>query len=309
MKYLFLAIILLSVISTQTSALAQSNSIIVDYHHTAPTKFIEANGTRYAYRVLGKNSGIPLVLFQHFTGTMDYWDPLVVNGLAHNYQVILFDNKGVGATSGSTPDNIQQMALDAIDFINALGYAKVNLLGFSMGGFIAQQVALDQPQLVNKIILAGTGPQGSIGLSDIVKPLTESAKMSPEDVKLFLFYSPSARSRALGKESLARIHKRTINRDPEASNESIMLQLKSILAWAQPDAEALERLKTLNKPVLIVNGNNDILVPTINSYNMYQAFPDARLVLYPDANHGSIFQYPALFLKEVTAFLAEGSKN
>ncbi|TCC92376.1 alpha/beta hydrolase [Pedobacter frigiditerrae] len=275
----------------------------IDYHQTAVTQFIQANGNRYAYRSFGKKEGIALILLQHFTGTMDNWDPAVTNGLAKQFQVVLFDNKGIGASEGQTPDNIEAMAQDAISFIKALGYKKVNLLGFSMGGFIAQQITLDEPTLVNKLILAGTGPKGSQNLADIVKPLTASAGMTPDEQKLYLFYNTTPSSRLFGQQSLNRINKRKLNRDPDTEMPAIQAQLKSILGWAQPDANAVSQLRNVRIPVLIVNGNNDIMVPTINSYLMYQEIPNAKLNLYPDSGHGSIFQYPAMFVNEALNFL------
>ena len=290
---------------TGVNAQTKNKTAMTDYHQTTPTKFIEVSGTRYAYRVLGDQPGIPLILFQHFTGTMDNWDPAVTNGLAQQYKVILFDNKGIAGSDGQTPDNIADMAKDAIGFIKALGYHKINVLGFSMGGFIAQQIALDEPQLINKLILAGTGPKGGEGIADIVNSVTATQQMNYDDQKLYFFYSKTTYSRNLGKESLTRIHKRVVNRDPDATNPAIMAQLKSIIAWGQPDVSGAERLKQFQQPVLIVNGNNDIIVPTINSYTMFQNFPNAHLSLYPDANHGSIFQYPSLFLQEAIAFLGK----
>jgi pimeloyl-ACP methyl ester carboxylesterase len=305
MKKIISALALVVGLAGTISVMAQTKSklTITDYHQTAQTKFIEANGTRYAYRVLGNQTGIPVVMFQHFTGTMDNWDPAITNGLAQHFKVILFDNKGTGASDGKTPDNIADMAKDAEDFITALGFKKVNLFGFSMGGFITQQIALDRPQLVNKMILAGTGPKGGEGITEITKPLTEAGKMgSDEEVKLFLFYTKTDHSREMGKSSLAKIYKRKVNRDTECSNSSIMAQLGAILAWAKPDPELKSRLAAISQPVLVVNGNDDIMVPTVNSYIMFQNIPNAKLSLYPDAGHGSIFQYSGQFLAEAIPF-------
>jgi len=278
-------------------------TISSNYHETAPTQFINANGNRYAYRVLGDKPGIPLIMFQHFTGTMENWDPAVTNGLAEEFKVILFDNKGVGASEGTTPDKIGDMAKDAADFITALGYTKINLFGFSMGGFITQQLALDHPEFVNKMILAGTGPKGGYGIADIVKPLGEVSNMSDDDQKLYLFYSPSENSRRIGKSVLEQMHKRQVDRDPNATQESVMAQLQAIISWGQPDEEFRNKLKSITVPVLVANGNNDIVVPTINSYNLIQYLPNAKLSLYPDSNHGGIFQYHDLFLTEAIPFL------
>jgi pimeloyl-ACP methyl ester carboxylesterase len=234
---------------------------------------------------------------------MDNWDPAVTNGLAQQSQIILFDNKGIGATGGQTPDDIEGMARDAISFIYALGFTKINLLGFSMGGFIAQQITFDAPELINKLILAGTGPKGGEGLANSEKALVATAGMSAEDQKLYFFYEPTPTSRSLGRESLTRINQRTIDRDPETGMAAIQAQLKSILGWAQPDPDSIDRLKEIWQPVLVVNGSNDIICPTINSYILFQNLPDAILNLYPDAGHGSIFQYPELFLAAALHFL------
>ncbi len=274
-------------------------------HHIAETKFIEVNGTAFAYRRFGKPDGIPVVLFQHFTGTMDNWDPLVTNGLAEYFPVVLFDNMGIGASAGDTPSNIETMAEDAICFIKALNFDKINMLGFSMGGFIAQQIAMDEPGLVNKIILAGTGPRSGEGISDIVKPLTASASMSEEEQKLYLFYESTPSSRKLGRQSLLRINERTIDRDPNTEMIAVQAQLTSILNWAQPGSGSLEELRKIKHAVLIINGSNDIVVPTINSYVLFRYLPNAKLSLYPDAGHGSIFQYPELFLNEAIPFLKD----
>jgi pimeloyl-ACP methyl ester carboxylesterase len=275
----------------------------MNYHQSAVTQFINANDTRYAYRTLGNKEGIPLLLFQHFTGTMENWDPDLLNGLAEHFKVIIFDNKGVGGSEGTTPDNISDMAKDADSFIDALGFKKVNLFGFSMGGFITQQIALNRPEIVNKMILAGTGPKGGEGITDIVNPLNVVSTMRPDESKLYLFYSPSESSRAIGKRIIEKMKERQTDRDPDASQEAIMAQLNAILSWGQPDNDFKEKLKKVNIPVFVVNGTNDIVVPTINSYHLVQYLPHARLSLYPDANHGAIFQYHDLFLEEAIPFL------
>ena len=195
------------------------------------------------------------------------------------------------------------MARDTIAFIRALGFEQVNLLGFSMGGFVAQQVALYEPGLVNKLILVGTGPKAAQGLADIVKPLEESGALSPAEQMLFLFYRPTPASRALGRESLARINKRTVNRDPNTSPAAIGAQLTAMLNWAQPDPDALDNLGQITQPVLVVNGHEDVMVPTVNSYLLFRHLPNAKLSLYPDSGHGSFFQHPDLFLSEAVPFL------
>jgi pimeloyl-ACP methyl ester carboxylesterase len=306
---LFIATLIGGFACTALQADSQMDVAVVNLHETAVTQYVEANGAKYAYRTFGNKAGLPLILLQHFTGTMDNWDPEITNGFAKYFRVILFDNKGIGASGGRTPDNIEGMAQDARSFIKALGLKKVNLLGFSMGGFVAQQIALDDPGLINKVILAGTGPRGGQGIGGITKLLADSADMSPDDQKLFFFYRHTGSSRALGRQSLARINKRTAGRDPNASVLAIQSQLKAILRWAQPDASALSQLSRVEVPVLIVNGSADIVVPTVNSYVLFQNLPDARLCLYPDSAHGSIFQYPQLFLAEAIPFLKDADNR
>jgi pimeloyl-ACP methyl ester carboxylesterase len=302
MRRIFLAVTLIIGIATESTN-AQSNRHITDWHQKAQTKFIDANGTRYAYRVLGNKGGIPLVLLQGSFFNMDEWDPKVTNGLAQYYKVIIFDNKGQGATDGKTPDNIPEMSKDAVDFIKALGYPKVNLLGFSMGGYMTQVILLNEPQLVNKVILTSTGPKGSEGLSNLLTRLGEVSKKTPDDQLLYLLFTQSDYSQESGKMFLQRIHQRTVNRDIETTNESNSAQVTAVLGWSQPKEGTFDQLKTIAQPVLIFEGRSDILVPVINSYNLFQNIPNARLVLFPDAGHGSIFQFTDLFLAEAIPFL------
>lgn len=280
-----------------------NKNLLSGLHQRAETKRVVVDETSFAYRTFGKSDGIPLVFFQHFTGTMDNWDPAVTNGLSKDFLVVLFDNKGIGGSHGKTPVTIEAMAVDAVMFLRALGFKKVNVLGFSMGGFIAQQIMLIEPHLINKILLVGTAPKGGQGIAGIVNLLTESAAMKPDEQKMYMFYESTATSMSLGAKSLERMNERKIDRDPETNLTAIEAQLKSILSWAKPDQTYLARLQQIGIPTLIVNGSNDIVVPTVNSYVMFQNFPNARLSLYPDSGHGSIFQYPELFLWEAIPFL------
>ena len=289
--------------NTTSQSAASQLTVVPDLHETATTRFIEVSGTKYAYRVFGKETGIPIVFLHHFTATIDDWDPQVTNGLARHFKVVLLDNKGIGASGGQTPDNIKAMADDATAVIKALGFKKVDLLGFSMGGFVAQQIALDTPELVNKLILAGTGPKGSEGISNLPNLMTEAFATAPEDPRLFLFYSKTPESIALGRQSLARVKKRKENRVPGTGMPSIQAQMMSILGWGAADENVCNELSQIKQPALVVNGNNDIMVPTINSYNLFQHLPNARLSLYSDSGHGAIYQYPDRFVKEVTDFL------
>ena len=304
MKQITLLLVLFAGLINFTTVNAQSkNKVAVDYHQTSETKFIEAEGVKYAYRVLGSQDGLPLILLQGSLWTMDDWDPQITNGLTQYYKVILFDNKGVGSSTGKTPDNIAAMAKDAISFIKAMGYNKVNILGLSMGGMITQQILLTEPQLVNKVILAGTGPKGSEGLSDIVKTVTTASSLKPEEQPYYLLFGHSEQARALGKLALERIQRRTVNRDAPLTQETIGAQITAVLGWAKPNAEAFNELKAIMQTILIVEGHDDILVPVVNSFNLYQYMPNAKLSLYPDAGHASLFQYPELFLNEAVPFL------
>ncbi|MBS1663089.1 MAG: alpha/beta hydrolase [Bacteroidetes bacterium] len=276
---------------------------IPDLHESANTQFIEAGGTKYAYRIFGAETGIPLVFLHHFTATIDDWDPRVTNGLAQHFKVVLLDNKGIGASDGQTPDNVKGMADDATAAIRALGFTKVNLLGFSLGGFVAQQIALDSPGLVNKLILAATGPKGGEGISNLPNIMNQAFSTAPEDPRLFLFYSKSPESIALGRESLARVKKRKVNRVPATGMPSIQAQVKSILGWAADGKNVYDELGRIKHPSLVVNGNNDIMFPTINSYNLFQHLPNAKLSLYSDSGHGAIYQYADRFVEEAVDFL------
>lgn len=267
------------------------------------TKTITVDDAKIVYRVYGDKGGTPLVLLSPLGFSLDDWDPAIVNGLAKFSTVIVFDDKGVGGSSGKTPTTIAEMAHDATSFIKALGYAKVNLLGFSMGGFIAQQIVETDSQLVNKLILVGTGPQGSEGLSEIGKKLASAGSLSPEELFLAGFFAPSDRSRQLGKESFARIQAKKEGRDLPLSKESFGAEFTAVLGWAQPDPDGFERAKAVSNPVLIMGGQYDFFIAVSNELKLYQAMPNARLVLLPDAGHASFFQYPELFLQEAGYFL------
>ena len=275
----------------------------IDYHQTASTQFITAGETKFAYRVLGRKTGIPLVMIASLGSSMDEWDPAVTNGLAQQYQVIIFDIQGVGSSSGTTPDNIPDMAKGVVNFINALGYSKVNLLGFSMGSFISEQIVLTNPALVNKVILTGTGPKGAEGLSNLPNLLKQTVGLNPEQAFLASHFTQSAASQAAGKLSFERIIKRKENRDSAVTNESAYAGLKAVLAWAQPNPDAFNELKNIKKPVLIVQGESDFLVPVVNAVRMSDSIPGAKLIVYKDAGHGSLYQYHDEFVKATSDFL------
>jgi pimeloyl-ACP methyl ester carboxylesterase len=271
-------------------------------HQTAPTQFVEANGIRFAYRRLGKPQGVPIVLNQHFRGTMDYWDPAVTDGLAKGREVILFNNAGIGSSSGEVPPDCPEMGVTAIAFIRALGLSKVDVLGFSIGGMVSQEIALQAPELVRKLILVGTGPRGADYSASKSAEIFAGTYDPPEHLWLAVHFSPSEAGRAAGLAFLERKFRRR-DRDPEVTDTAAARQRKAIADYIAGGESAQDRLKDIQQPTLIVQGSNDVIIPTINSYVLQQKLPNAQLILYPDANHGSFFQYPGLFVKHATLFL------
>lgn len=269
----------------------------------SPTKTVNVEGTSFAYREVGVKGGIPLVFFHHLTAVLDDWDPRVVDGLATEHHVIVFDNRGVGASGGSTPNSIEGMANDAIAFLRALELKQVDLLGFSLGGFIAQLVALNQPDLVRKIIIAGSGPAGGEGISNMGAVLQEAiakASAAGKHPKHFLFFTQTGNGQAAADAFLARLSERQDDRDISISNETIHAQLTAIYAWGQGDAT---RLGEIRHPVLIANGDQDVMAPTINSFALAHSIPHAQLTIFPDAGHGGIFQHYSVFVPQALDFL------
>ncbi|WP_445143412.1 alpha/beta fold hydrolase [Dyella sp. Tek66A03] len=269
----------------------------------APTKALNVNGTSFVYREVGDKGSVPVVLLHHLTAVLDDWDPRVVDGLAAKHHVIAFDNRGVGKSGGSTPSSIEEMARDAVAFIRALGLSKVDLLGFSLGGFIAQAIAQEQPDLVRKIIIAGSGPAGGEGISNMGAVLQDAlakAGASGKHPKHFLFFSQTSNGQAAANAFLARLNERKEDRDAPISNETIHAQLTAIHAWGQGDAS---KLGEIHHPVLVANGDNDVMAPTINSFGLARRLPNAQLSIFPDASHGGIFQYHTAFVQQALDFL------
>lgn len=273
-------------------------------HNTAPTQFIEAGGIRFAYRTLGADKGVPLVLMGHFRATMENWDPLVSDGLAKGRRVILFSNQGIGLSSGQTPDTIAEMASDAILFIDALGLTQVDLLGFSMGGFIAQEIVLARPELVRKLILAGTGPEGGEDMQIYIPEVTKAATNEVTTLEdfLILFFPPSEAGQNAGRAFWKRRNERKEDIDIPSTMQVMQAQGNAIGAWGIPNP-AYTKLKQIKHPTLVANGYNDIMVPTVNSIILFQQLLNSKLILYPDSGHGFLFQYPEEFVTDVTLFL------
>lgn len=271
-----------------------------------PTKsqFIEAAGTQYAYRTMGQTEGTPLVLFVHFRGTIENWDPQLLTPLASSRPVILFDNKGVGETNGETPDSVSEMAQDAIAFIQALGHEQVDVLGFSIGGMVAQEVAIKAPHLVRKMILAGTSPEAGVNPSpEIFERMNRHGGTEEDGINdfMFFFYGPTETSRAAGMASLERIFSQ---KQFNSSDQVKAAQMQSVAKWAQQKPEEdYEWLRTIEHPVLVTNGIEDVMVPTKNSYILAEKMPNAQLIIYPDSGHGHLFQFPELFAAHVNLFL------
>ena len=275
-------------------------------HQTSPTQFIEAAGIRFAYRRFGKAGGVPLVFNMHYLGTMDYWDPTVTDGLASDREVILFDNAGVSSSSGEVPTTFEQMGANAVAFSRALGLNKADMLGFSIGGMVAQEIALQAPDLVRKLILVGTGPRGGermASLTQVAKRIFGAVYDPPEHMWLAVLFSPSEAAQAAGKEFLKRKHLRQEGRDPEVNDKVSPAQVAAIGKWGVQQKGSYDYLKTIKQPTLVVNGSNDVLMPTVNSFIMQQNMPNAQVIIYPDSNHGANHMYPELFVEHATLFL------
>lgn len=266
------------------------------------TQYITVNGIKTAYRLVGERGAEPpLFLMQHFTGSMDNWDPLVVEGLAKQRQVILFDNAGVGASDGITPSNVSEMAQQALSVVEALNLGQVDLLGFSLGSFLAQEIAANQPQAVRRMVLTGGCPSGQ-GAGDFRKVISEIGGKTPAEILLHLFFTPTANSQQRGKAFLQRLKFRD-EAGPNPPSQVFTAQYLAIETWCEQRDPGFSLLKRIKHPVLVVQGSNDTMFPTEQSVRLFQHLPNAQLSLYPDAGHASLFQYPSLFVEQVDTFL------
>jgi pimeloyl-ACP methyl ester carboxylesterase len=275
-------------------------------HNNAPTRFAQVGGIRFAYRRFGNPVGTPIVLLQHFMGNLDNYDPAITDALASRGEVILTANTGVGLSTGAAPHNVAGMARDAASLIVALGLERVDVFGFSMGGYVAQQIAVDRPELVRRLILVGTGPRGGEGMAQLAPdtaPLFVKV-YEPQDLMwLPIFFSPSEASQAAGRRFLKRVRARTEDRDIPVSQDTVAAHSAAAREWGAPSPGSFDYLKRIPHPTLVVNGSNDIVVATVNSYILQQNLPDAELILFPDSNHGSHFQFTAQFNRYATEFL------
>ena len=272
---------------------------------TVPTRTISAGGVDFRVRELGKhNGGTPVVFLTHLAAVLDNWDPRVIDGIAARHHVITFSNRGIGASSGEPANSVEQMADDAITFIKGMGLQKVDLVGFSLGGMVAQEIVLKEPQLVRKMVLAGTGPAGGEGISTVAGVTFYDMLrgfFSGQDAKQFLFFTRTPNGIEAGKAFLARLQERTDDRDKDISVSAFLAQLEALRTWG---SKAPADLSVVKQPVLVVNGEDDRMVPTVNTRDLARRLPNSQLILYPDAGHGGAFQFHAEFVASTIGFLA-----
>lgn len=271
--------------------------------NTSPTMGVAVEGTRFAYREFGPSTGVPVVFLHHFTAVIDDWDPTVIDGIASERRVITFDNRGVGGTKGRTPTTVSAMADDAIAFIRALGLEQVDLMGFSLGGFISQAIVTKQPALVRRIILAGTGPAGGDGVGKLSRRLlgdTMHALLTLKDPKPYLFFTRTANGKAAATAYMDRLRERAQDRVKRTSPRGVAAQFLAIHRWG---AQAPMDLGSIEHPVLVANGEDDRMLPTRASFDLAHRFPNGSLRIYPDAGHGGVFQCHERFVLQVLEFL------
>lgn len=286
-----------------TKAYAPRGAAVTTTWKDVPTQTINVGGVKFAYRELGAGSGVPLVFLHHFTAVLDDWDPRVIDGIAAKRRVITFDNRGIGASGGSTPHSVEAMARDAVAFIRALGLEQVDLLGFSLGGGVAQVITLEEPELVRKAILAGTGPAGGGGINKVTKVAVGAyirGALTLKDPKHYLFFTRTRDGKQAAKEYMSRLKERTKDRDKRISPLAIRAQLKAIRAFGNQQPHDLS---VIRQPVFVANGDQDVMVASSHSADMARRLPNSHLRIYPASGHGGVFQYHQEFVAEVLEFL------
>ena len=278
---------------------------------TAPTQFIDTKLEKYAYRRFGTGSGLPLLCLQHFTGTLDNWDPAVTDPLALGREVILFESAGLGRSTGEVPTSIPAMAAQALAFLDALGLTRLDILGYSLGGMVAQQIALERPSLVRKMLLVGTAPEGGEDIMHMEKPelkkITDDPNLPGLQRLVKLFFAPSASSQTAGEAFIARLAQRKQDREPLSGPNVAKAQIAAFRAWEAFNGERFAKLRKITQPCLVANGVFDNMIPVRNSYMLSEHLPNAMLITYPDAGHGSLFQFHESFVRQASIFL--GSDN
>ena len=273
-----------------------------DTHETAPTRFIQAGNVQFAYRRFGPRGGTPLLLCNYFAAHLDDWDPKVTNGLAVEHDVILFDYPGIGRSSGETPWTVAALTQHCVAFCRAIGLTQFDVMGFSLGGMIAQQLGADYPDLVRRIILLGTGPQGGEGM--VFDDLSIDELKDPAALLLKAFFTQSEASQAAGHAYIERLTSRSADRDAPVSMQSALAELAAIREWGViPASDRFAMLGKIPHPTLVVHGNKDVVVMPINAFLLAQRLPNAQLILYPDASHGAQSQHAEVFLQNAKLFL------
>jgi len=279
----------------------------VAYADASTRRVTADNGIEYAYRDLGRGD-VPLVLLQHFRGSLDNWDPALIDALAAERRVVTFDNVGVGAKTGKTPCTIEAMAQDAIEFVAAMDFTQVDLLGFSIGSFVAQEIALIRPDLLRRVVLASSAPRGAAGMHGWA-PEVIGAVGTPEtspDEYVSVFFAPTETSREAGKQAAGRIFGgRATNRDDPTTWQTRLAQYDAVCTWGIPDHSLLERVSAIDLPVFVANCDSDPMILPRYSYLLAGLLPNARLTIYPDSAHGFLFQHHSQFAEDVHAFLDE----
>ena len=280
---------------------------------TAPTQLLEVNDHSYAYRRFGNGTGLPLLWLQHFTGTLDNWDPAVTDPLASGREVILFDNAGVGRSSGDVPETIAGMARHAMTFLDGLGLKTCDVVGYSLGGMVALQMVQDRPSIFRRMILVGTAPRGGEDIMHLEKPSLAKRIQDPTnkgyDVLKRIFFTSSAASQAAAEAFVRRLSERKEDRDPVSGPNVASAQTVAFREWETFKGERFADLREIRHPTLVVNGVHDEMIPVSNSYRLSENLPNAVLITYPDAGHGSLFQYPESFTKHAAAFLSSDSES
>jgi pimeloyl-ACP methyl ester carboxylesterase len=281
---------------------------------TVPTQYLEVKGgERYAYRRFGGGSGLPLLLLQHFTGTLDNWDPALTDVLAQERELILFDNAGVGRSSGTVPPTIAGMATHAAAFLDGLGIRTCNVLGFSLGGMVAQQMVLDRPTIFHRVILAGTAPRGGADIMHLEKPSIATHLQDPSNkgytVLQKIFFTPTSTGQSAGAAFVERLLARKEDRDGVSGPEVANAQMAAFRDWERFTGERFADLRSIQHPTLVVNGVHDQMIPVVNSYSLAENLPNAVLLTYPDAGHASLFQYHDSFARQAAAFLSVDSES
>ena len=281
------------------------NESLITSYAQAPARTVTTPGATYAYRELGPKGGIPVVFFVHLAATLDNWDPRIVDAVARTRHVIAFDQRGVGASTGKVPGTIEEAADHAYEFVTALGFDRIDVFSFSMGGMIAQDLIVKHPQLVRRLVLTGTGPRGGKDIDKVVGVTYLDilrAALARADSKEFLFFNRNDAGKRAGKAFVKRLEERTVDRDKPITVKAFRTQLKAIQRYGRSTPSDLS---TVTQPTLIANGDNDRMVPSTLSEELHQRITGSELVIYPDSGHGGVFQYHEDFAERLVAFLGD----